>query len=206
MRIKSYEDMNLQDLDVMKEIGSIGTSHAATALSRLIQKDVRISIPQVTVQGYDEAVQSIGNVEELVGAALMQMTGDVNGMMLFLFKLDFASTVLKELLGKEYTSFEEMGELEISALTEVGNIVMCSYINSFAKLTGMTIDLSVPGFAVNMLGGILTVPIAEFGYETDKLMYFNADFLMNGKSLPDWLLMLPDIRSLNHIMTKLGVS
>lgn len=206
MRIKSYEDMNLQDLDVMKEIGSIGTSHAATALSRLIQKDVRISIPQVTVQGYDEAVQSIGNVEELVGAALMQMTGDVNGMMLFLFKLDFASTVLKELLGKEYTSFEEMGEMEISALTEVGNIVMCSYINSFAKLTGMNIDLSVPGFAVNMLGGILTVPIAEFGYETDKLMYFNADFLMNGKSLPDWLLMLPDIRSLNHIMTKLGVS
>ena len=206
MRIKSYEDMNLQDLDVMKEIGSIGTSHAATALSRLIQKDVRISIPQVTVQGYDEAVQSIGNVEELVGAALMQMTGDVNGMMLFLFKLDFASTVLKELLGKEYTSFEEMGELEISALTEVGNIVMCSYINSFAKLTGMNIELSVPGFTVNMLGGILTVPIAEFGYETDKLMYFNADFLMNGKSLPDWLLMLPDIRSLNHIMTKLGVS
>ena len=206
MRIKSYEDMNLQDLDVMKEIGSIGTSHAATALSRLIQKDVRISIPQVTVQGYDEAVQSIGNVEELVGAALMQMTGDVNGMMLFLFKLDFASTVLKELLGKEYTSFEEMGEMEISALTEVGNIVMCSYINSFAKLTGMNIDLSVPGFTVNMLGGILTVPIAEFGHETDKLMYFNADFLMNGKSLPDWLLMLPDIQSLNHIMTKLGVS
>ena len=34
MRLKKYEDMNLQELDVMKEISSIGTSHAATALSK----------------------------------------------------------------------------------------------------------------------------------------------------------------------------
>ena len=46
-RLKSYEDMNLQDLDVMKEISSIGTSHAATALSKLLQKEIRISIPEV---------------------------------------------------------------------------------------------------------------------------------------------------------------
>lgn len=206
MRINSYEDMNLQDLDVMREIGSIGTSHAATALSNLIKKEVKISIPHVSVAGYDDAVGNIGNIEEIVGATLVKMEGDVNGLMLFLFKLDFANTVLKELLGTEYDSFDNMSELEFSALTEVGNIIICSYINAFAKLAGMNIELSVPGFAVNMLGGILAVPMAEFGYDTDKLMYFNADFMMNGKVLPDWLLMLPDIRSLNNIMTKLGVS
>jgi chemotaxis protein CheC len=69
----------------------------------------------------------------------------------------------------------------------------------------MDIQLSVPSSAVNMLGGILTVPIAEYGYETDKLMYFNADFVIGGQKLNDWLLMLPDIESLNRILTKLGV-
>ena len=34
MEIKRYEDMDLQALDVMREIGSIGTSHAATASER----------------------------------------------------------------------------------------------------------------------------------------------------------------------------
>ena len=29
MRLKKYEDMNLQELDVMKEISSIGTSHGS---------------------------------------------------------------------------------------------------------------------------------------------------------------------------------
>lgn len=38
-RIKSYDDMNLLELDVMKEISSIGTSHAATALSKMLQKN-----------------------------------------------------------------------------------------------------------------------------------------------------------------------
>ena len=53
MRIRSYEEMNLQELDVMKEISSIGTSHAATSLSKLLQKEIRISIPEVSVLGYE---------------------------------------------------------------------------------------------------------------------------------------------------------
>ncbi|MCI9485493.1 MAG: chemotaxis protein CheC [Lachnospiraceae bacterium] len=205
MRIKNYEDMNLQELDVMREISSIGTSHAATALSKLLQKEIRISFPTVNILGYNEALVRIGNAEQIVAATLVKMDHEVEGLMLFLFDMDFAGTVLKTLLGQEYTCFEEMDQLAYSALEEVGNIIICSYINAFSKLVDVDITLSVPSSTVNMLGGILTVPIAEYGYETDKLMYFNADFVMEGKKLSDWLLMLPDIKSLNAILGKLGV-
>lgn len=205
MKIRNYGDMDLQELDIMREISSIGTSHAATALSKFLQKEIRITLPQVRILGYEDAVNRIGNIEEVVAATLVKMDGDVNGLMLFLFNLDFAKTVLKKLLNKDYSSFEEMDELAYSALEEVGNIIICSYINSFAQFVGMEIHLSVPSSTVNMLGGILSVPIAEYGYETDKLMYFNADFVMEGKRLSDWLLMLPDIYSLNDILGKLGV-
>lgn len=93
-----------------------------------------------------------------------------------------------------------------SALVEVGNIIICSYINAFSQLVNVDVELSVPSATINMLGGILMVPIAEYGYETDKLMYCNADFVIGGKALSDWLLMLPDIRSLNDILERLGVS
>ena len=93
-----------------------------------------------------------------------------------------------------------------SALVEVGNIIICSYINSFSQLIHVDISMSVPSSTINMLGGILMVPIAEYGYETDKLMYCNADFVIEGKKFSDWLLMLPDIQSLNTIMERLGVS
>lgn len=205
MKIRNYEDMNLQELDVMKEISSIGTSHAATALSSFLQKEIRITLPKIRILGYEDAVNSIGDIEEVVAATLVTMTGDVKGLMLFLFNMDFANTVLVKLLGKNYSSFEQMDSLAYSALEEVGNIIICSYINAFAQLVDMDIHLSVPCSTVNMLGGILTVPITEYGYETDKLMYFNADFVMEGKKLSDWLLMLPDIASLNNILEKLGI-
>ena len=205
MKLKSYEDMNLQELDVMKEISSIGTSHAATSLSKLLQKEIRISIPEVSILGYQETVERMGQIEELVAATLVQMSNEVNGLMLFVFKQDMMTAVLEKLIGQHYESFEEIDELAYSALEEVGNIIICSYVNAFTQLVGVEIDLSVPSSTVNMLGGILTVPIAEYGYETDKLMYINAEFIMDGVRLSDGLLMLPDIQSLNCILEKLGV-
>ncbi len=204
-RLMSYEDMNLQELDVMREISSIGTSHAATALSTMLQKEVRIAIPDVSILDYEDSVDRMGEPEEIVAATLVKMEKEVQGLMLFVFKLDLADAVLEKLMGKRYGSFEAMDEMAYSALEEVGNIIICSYVNAFAKLAGMEIDLSVPGSTVNMLGGILTVPIAEYGYETDKLMYINAEFILDGKRLSDGLLMLPDIASLNRILEKLGV-
>lgn len=206
MRLKSYGDMNLLELDVMKEISSIGTSHAATSLSKLLQKEVRITIPEVNILSYDETVDKIGHIEELVAATLVQMSNEVNGLMLFIFKMDLANAVLGKLLSRHYTSFEEMDEMDYSALEEIGNIIICSYVNAFTQLVGVEIDLSVPSSTINMLGGILTVPIAEYGYETDKLMYINAEFIMDGEKLTDGLLMLPDIASLNRILEKLGIS
>ncbi len=206
MRLKKYEDMNLQELDVMKEISSIGTSHAATALSKLLQKEIRISIPEVSILGYEETVDRLGDIEELVTATLVRMSNEINGLMLFVFKMDLANAVLGKLIGKEYDSFEELDELAYSALEEVGNIIICSYVNAFTQLVGVEIDLSVPSSTVNMLGGVLTVPMAEYGYVTDKLMYINAEFIVDGKRLSDGLLMLPDIESLNSILEKLGVS
>ncbi len=206
MRLKSYGDMNLQDLDVMKEISSIGTSHAATALSKLLQKEVRITIPEINILNYDETVERIGHYEELVAATLVRMSNEVEGLMLFIFKMDLANAVLGKLMNRNYQSFEELDEMDFSALEEIGNIIICSYVNAFTQLVGVEIDLSVPSSTINMLGGILTVPIAEYGYETDKLMYINAEFIMDGEKLSDGLLMLPDIKSLNSILEKLGIS
>ena len=109
------------------------------------------------------------------------MEGDIEGLMLFLFDLELANTILGRLLGKTWESFLEMDEMAKSALVEVGNIIICSYINSFSQLIHVDISLSVPSSTINMLGGILMVPIAEYGYETDKLMYCNADFVIEGK-------------------------
>lgn len=206
MGIANYEDMNALELDVIKEIGSIGTGNAATALSQVLKKTTKMSLPAVYVLGYNEAIEMVGSPEEIVAAVLVKMSGEINGIMLFILKIDFINAVLDSVLSKDIDDYMDLTELEKSALEEIGNIIISSYVNAMSGLTGVSIKLSIPSIAINMLGGILSVPMVEFGYETDKLMMINGKFIVDGKVLDSNLLMMPDIQSLNYLMQKLGVN
>lgn len=206
MHIRRYEDMNNLEMDVIKEIGSIGTGNAATALSQVLSKETKMTLPSVSILGYNEAIKIIGDPEEIVAAVLVQMSGEINGIMLFILKLDFINEVLSCVMNTEVGEYTQLNIMETSALEEIGNIIISSYVNALSKLTGVGIHLSIPSIAINMLGGILSVPMAEFGYETDKLMMINGKFIVDGKKLDSNLLMMPDISSLNYLMKKLGVA
>ncbi|MBA4698869.1 MAG: chemotaxis protein CheC [Ruminococcus sp.] len=203
MEIKNYDDIGELALDVIREVGSIGTGNAATAVSELLSANVRIKLPDVKIAGFNESMTMLGNPEEPVAAILVQMSGDMNGIMLFLLRMDFINAVLGTMLGKTVSDYTELDELEISALTEVGNIIISSYVNALSGLAGLDIDLSVPAISINMLGGILSVPMIELGYETNKIMIISGKFILNQQQLDSNLLMLPDIRSLNKLITKL---
>lgn len=190
----------------MKEIGSIGTASAATALSGIVNKEIRMSIPEVTILGYDASIRKIGDPEELVSGVLVHMSGDIKGCMLFIIKKPLVDVFMSSLLNKQIEDLLQLGDMEVSAINEIGNIMISSYINAMSSLIGVSIELSVPGIAVNMLGGILSVPIAEFGYSTDKLMMINGHFVIDGHTYDSNILMLPEIESLNFLMKKLGVS
>ena len=60
MRIKNYNELNSLELDTLREVGSIGTGNAATALSALIGEEVRIELPEVRIMEYNEASEWIG--------------------------------------------------------------------------------------------------------------------------------------------------
>ncbi|ADL05970.1 chemotaxis protein CheC [Lacrimispora saccharolytica] len=206
MKITRYDEMNSLGLDLIREIGSIGTGNAATALSSLLGKTVRMTLPDVKILGYNEAIKYLGDPEEIVAAILVKMTGEINGLMLFILKLDFINEVLTSVMQQNIEDYYQLNVLETSALEEIGNIIISSYVNAMSSLSDVTINLSVPDIAVNMLGGILSVPMVEFGYQTDKMMMISGQFVIGGKVLHSDLLMMPDIQSLNFLMEKLGIT
>lgn len=206
MALKKFDELSAMELDVLKEIGSIGTASAATALSGIVNREIRMTIPEVTILGYDASIRKLGDPEELVSAVLVHMSGDMKGCMLFVIKKPLIDVFMSSLLNEKVDNLLQLGEMEVSAINEIGNIMISSYINAMSSLIGVSIDLSVPGIAVNMLGGILSVPIAEFGYTSDKLMMINGNFVIEDRIYDSNILMLPEIESLDFLMRKLGVS
>ena len=205
MAIKNYNDLNSLELDTLKEVGSIGAGNAATALSDLIGQEVRIKMPEVRIMGYNEAIEWIGGPEEITAGVLVKISGQINGIMLNVQQLDFVNLALESMLGKNVADYQELQEMEGSALIEVGNIMISTFINALSSLADIKINLTVPAFTVDMQGAIMAVPMAEYGGQSDYLMTIGGHFVCKEKDIPCRLLLSPDINSLNVLLRKLGV-
>ena len=204
--IKNYDQLSSLEIDTLREIGSIGTGNAATALSQMMNRPVRITLPEVRIMEYNEAIEWIGGPEEVTAGILVKMSGDVGGIMLSVQKLDLVNVVLSTMLGESIDSYENLTELERSAMIEIGNIMISTFINAMSGLADLNIKLTVPAFAVDMQGAILTVPMAEYGGMSNYLMAIGGNFVCDGKEVPCHLLLSPDLRSLDFLLRKLGVS
>ena len=205
MKINSYQEMNGFAIDMFREIGSIGTGNAATALSQTMSAKISMSLPEVKIMGYNQVIDFLGGPEKIVAAVLVHMTGEFSGIMLYLLDFNFVNIVFERLSLGKIEHFEEIDEMRASAIAEISNIIISSYANAVAQLSGISINLSVPAMAINMLGGIMSVPMIEYGYTTDKIMIVDGKFIYNGEDMTSNLIMLPDIKSLNFLLNKLGV-
>ena len=206
MEIKSYDELNHLELDTLREIGSIGTGNAATALSQMLKRQVRITMPEVRIMGYNEAIEWIGGPEEITAGVLVRLSGQISGIMLSVQPIEFVNLVLESVMDKGITNYEQLSELEHSALIEVGNIMISTFINALSGLADVNLDLTVPAYTVDMQGAILAVPMAEYGGQSDYIMTIGGNFVCDNRQVPCRLLLSPDIRSLNVLLRKLGVS
>lgn len=204
MEIKNYSDLNSLELDILREVGSIGTSKSANALSQLLNQEVRITLPEVRIMGFNDAIDWMGGAEAITAGVLVQLGGEINGIMLSVQQLDFVNLVLSNMLGTPIDSYEQLTDLERSALVEVGNIMISSFINALSSLANISIRPTVPAFTIDMQGAILTVPMTAFGVQSDYIMTIGGNFICNHLQVPCKLLLSPDILSLNFLLGKLS--
>jgi len=202
--MKNYDDFNEIQLDIFKEIGNIGSGNAATSLSFLLKDKVNISVPDVKIIKADEISNILGGPENQVVGILMGMTGDVNGMLMFLLEKETTHILLNALLNQDMQEFDEITEMGLSALMEIGNILSGAYIGALSTLLNLEIRLKAPKISVDMVGAILNYPAALFGEMGDKLMLIDENFYTDESSIDSHLLMMPELESLEKMLKCLG--
>lgn len=206
MAIQNVEQLQDMHLDVLKEIGNIGSGNAASALSELIQCNTDITVPTVKMLDFSEAVNFLGGPENIVIGMLVGIKGDITGMMLYVLQKSFASKMTGMLFGSEIEDLTNMNEMESSFISEVGNIMAASYVNALSQLTGMVIDISVPMMTVDMVGAILSVPAVEFAQVGNKVLFIDDGFVIGDGEIKSNMILIPEMHSLETLFTRLGVS
>ena len=199
---RTFDDFQL---DVLREIGNIGAGNATTALSKLLQKEIDMKVPQVRVIPFDEIADFVGGAEVVVITVLLRVEGDCPGNMFFILDFPSARNLLHQIVGMKQESDEMFSELELSALHEIGNILAGSYLSSLADFTRLNMQPSVPALAIDMAGAILSYGLIELGQSSDFALTIDTAFFEGNEQVKGHFFLIPDPTSFEKLFSSLGV-
>lgn len=199
----SFEKVSAEYYDVLKELGNIGAGNATTALAQMLQCKVDMKVPQVRLLNFNEVGEVMGGEEQIVVGIYLAVEGDITGSMMFILEYNAGITLVEKLMGVK-TSSEGFGEIELSAMKEIGNIITGAYLNSLSQLTNLKMLPSVPDLSIDMLNAILSVPAIEFGIMGDQILLIQTQFT-DEVDLNGYFVLLPDLESYVKILSALGL-
>ncbi len=198
-------------LDVLKEIGNIGASHAATSLSQLLNRKIEMLVPKVTLVSFDEMFELAGGAERIVAGIFLRIQGDLSGSMFFVLPIDSANQFIRRLIDDDTFDFHAVpiSEMGISAMQELGNILSGSYLSALSDFTGLKVHPTVPSLSVDMVGAIVSFGLIEISHYSDEVIVIETRIEEEGEdgqsSVDGHFFLLPDPESYITIFRSLGV-
>jgi len=195
-------EYTLLQLDVIKELANVGGGNAASSISVLIDKPVDMTVPTIELLGYEEVYEQIMAEDSMVNAVLIRMTGDAEGVFLFITSDEVSENLVNMMVPSGIQINDEMSE---SAIKELVNIVVTSYLNSVAKMVDVYLLSSVPILVRDMFGAILSSVYIESEQYDDNVMIIKNEFLYQGDRMDSSLYFVPRPGVLNKLFKILGV-
>ncbi|MDN5346774.1 MAG: chemotaxis protein CheC [Clostridia bacterium] len=201
----SWESLNALQLDALKEIGNIGAGNAATSLANMLGRRVQMTVPRAGILPLKEIVSLVGEEEEAVACVELIVSGQAPSKIFFLLAEESALLLIDLMMGRQAGSTRTLDEMGVSVLLEVGNILAGSFLNAFAEFSRLTFIPSVPAFACDMLGAVLTSAFLESGYFSDRALVIETQFYDETVKISSHFFLVPEEQALGTILKSLGL-
>lgn len=195
----TLQNLTSIQLDMLKELTNIGGGNAATALSQMINRPVKMEVPMVRILPYEEVFSKIKSEEEQVCAVSLRILGDAPGQFLYVMEEKDALNLVKMMIGENTPDI--LDGLATSALQEACNILCSSYVNALSRMLNLTLISSVPAFVQDMFGAILTSTYIQAGQIEEDLLIIENYFLENNNKIKAHLFFIPHPGSLEKILS-----
>ncbi len=198
-------ELNKAQRDALKELVSIGAGNAATALSQMIKKKVKILVPRVNFTTIDKVPEIFGGAETLVTAIYLQALGDVAGVMLFSFRKEEGNKLADLILGNLPGKTKLLNDMSSSALKETASILSGAYVNALAKLLKKRLLISSPAISQDMAGALVGDILIETGKDADYAIVIDTELEIVDEKVMAYFFFIPETGSLEKVLSELGV-
>jgi chemotaxis protein CheC len=191
-----YTDLQL---DALRELANIGSGTAGTALSSLLGRPVVISVPSAAALELADAVEAAGDPEDVVWGIAVTVGVDLDATALLLVSEGDAETICA-MLGVD--ADDEDGR---SALQEIGNILVASYVGALATMAGFELELRPPVVARDMLGAVVATVLASNSDGHDLALMLESELEVEGAACSLSFMLLPTPDGVEELLNRIGL-
>jgi chemotaxis protein CheC len=134
--------------DALVEIFNIGVGQAASAMSQIVNEEVKMSVPHITFQTRADVAKMLGSAEQRRICAITQFyEGTFNTEAILMFPEEKSLEIVRLMVGETIT-MDELTEMEQEAMSEIGNIILNSCMGALADVSGKELHGSLPEYHV----------------------------------------------------------
>lgn len=205
MGFNNLNDLDAMHLDVLREIGNIGSGNAATSLSSMLNTPVEIEVPNISLINYDHVSQYLGGKDRKVIGLALGLEADIEGVMLHVVQPKFASRIVNAFYPKEIQTLEDINEMDLSAVKETSNITTAAYVNSMATMTDTFINITPPIEYLDTVENVLKRASDRFDAIGHQVIYIDENLYIGDTEIKSSMILILQIDSLKKLFDKLEI-
>jgi chemotaxis protein CheC len=155
-----------EERDMLTEVATLGTAHAAGTIARVIGHQVSVEVPGVTLSPIEQVAGLMGTAEQTMKVVIVRILGEAEGVIILLMTPEDATRLVTQI---------SLGH-EASAIEEIANIFTGSSLGALSKLLKVKLLQSVPGSATDMVRAAVNEIISPLGLQNDAVLLFSMRF------------------------------
>lgn len=184
-----------EQIDYLRELMNIGSGNAAATLTVLLKTPVVPKIPDVYSKSVDDVLADIGDGGNPATGAVIELTGDVKGLLLFYCRHDTTrrfATLARLHEPRRGVRFDDSAIISI-----IAQVVAGSHLATVRRFSGLSIDHIWKNATPDLVRTLRESPTQWRDIGNGKVVVVRSEFELVDFRLSAFLLIIPDRRSLS---------
>jgi chemotaxis protein CheC len=157
----------------------------------MIGRDITVTSFALRKIPVSEISQLMGGPETISVGIYLTVSGGADGHIMLMYEPHMACEFVDMLMELPAGTTHSLGEMEQSALGEMGNIVGSSFLNTLADSTGVTLMPSPPTVLMDMAGALLDIVAADILLTQDDAFVAETTFHASDREISGMFFVVP---------------
>ena len=187
---------------VLSSLTTEGIHNAARAMTQMVGETFSVTDPNISSVKFRDIPEILGGPENVAVGIYLRIEGNITGHIMLIVPYNKALELADLIMGTPIGTTQSLGQMERSALAELGNLTGSFFLNAIAESTGAHIRPSPPAVIVDMVGAIMDIILATCDILSEEVLLIHAKFVRNGRETQANFWIIPDNTTVNTLMEK----